>query len=501
MSDKTHDSGVRRFLVSVGSLMSARAYLAASQFLVLPIVARELAVEDFALMALAMVVVVLALTISDAGMGHSLIRTKKVDPVEWSSVHWAITAGGAGLTLLTCALAPLLAWFFESPKLTIILIVLSIVPFLQAVAAAPNAEIETRENYSGIAQVQVVSTTLGLGVAVVLALLGAGVWALVVQQVVLAGARLVGTMMLSKFRPLFTFSTASLRPHLIFARDTLGVSLLMVGRQQLAIVGISKFLGAVPLGYFSMSERFGRLPQHGVAGPMSSVIYVRMTKAQERLDQISAIYLASMRILALLLIPSMAVGAVAAYPIFTLFLGSEWSAVTPVFALSIAGLVLEGVVIYTLQPLLRVLARTDLLLRLVLETVALRLVLLACTLPFGLEAVAASITIWGIIIVPRAWQIASRLVPLSKRDCVMALVPSLVVAAFMSIVWILLTKLPAFEGAWPQAIAGVLLAAAAPGVCWLVDKTAMTKAIATFRSDMPAPPIEAAPCRTAELKA
>ncbi len=468
--------------------MSARAYLAASQFLVLPIVARELSVEDFALMALAMVIVVLALTISDAGMGRSLIRSTDADQVEWSSVFWTITAGGAGLTLITCALAPLFAWFFEAPKLTSLLIALSVVPLMQAIGAAPNAEIETRENYAGIARVQIISTTCGLVTAVALALLGAGVWALVAQQIVLAGTRLIGTLMLSRFRPLFTFSTEKLWPHLIFARDTLGMSLLMVGRQQLTIMGISKFLGATPLGYYSMSERFGRLPQFGVAGPMTSVVFVRMSKAQDNLEHIAAIYLAAMRILALILIPSMAVGAVAAGPVFTLFLGPNWDPVTAVFALSIGGLVLEAVGFFALQSLLRVIARTDLLLRLVLETVALRLVLLACTLPLGLEAVAASITIWGLLIVPRGWQIASRVFPLRLRDCVMTLVPSMVVGAFMSVVWVLLAKLPAFEGVWPQAIAGVLLAAAAPGVCWLVDRSAMKDAIATFRSDqVPAP--------------
>lgn len=495
------DSGARRFLVSIGSLMSARAYLAASQFLVLPFVARQLSVEDFALMALAMVVVVLALTISDAGMGKSLIRAKDADEVEWSSVFWTITAGGLGLALITCALAPLLAWFFETPKLTPLLLVLSSVPFMQAICAAPNAEIEKRENYAGIARVQVISTTLGLGTAVALAYMGAGVWSLVAQQVVIAAARLAGTMMLSQFRPLFTFSTEKLRPHLNFARDTMGVSFLMVGRQQIAIMAISKFLGATPLGYYSMSERFGRLPQFGVAAPVAGVVYVRMSKAQHNLEQLKAIYLSSMRVLAFILIPSMAVGTVAAEPIFTLFLGAEWKPVTPVFTLSIGGLVIESVAFFTIQSLLWVLGRTDLLLRLIVESVVLRAVLIACTIPFGLEAVAASITVWGLLIVPRAWQTAARLVPLRLRECVMTILPAIVVGAFMILVWELLSKLPAFEGDWPQAIAGVLLAAAAPGVCWLVDKAAMKRAIATFRSEPIPAPSAPEPQVGAELKA
>lgn len=46
--------GLKNFIISVGALISARGFVAVSQILVLPILARQLSVEDFGLMGLAM---------------------------------------------------------------------------------------------------------------------------------------------------------------------------------------------------------------------------------------------------------------------------------------------------------------------------------------------------------------------------------------------------------------------------------------------------------------
>ena len=164
----------RGFFVSVGSLVSARAFLALSQILVLPIVARYLSVTDFALMAMAMSVVIFCIVLSDAGLGRSLIRTPTYDLDEWSSVFWLLVFVGIGLALIILAIAPLWAAFFDQPGLFWVLAALAPVPLMQAISAAPNAEIERRENYTGIAQVQMITTVVSLGLAVLLALARSG---------------------------------------------------------------------------------------------------------------------------------------------------------------------------------------------------------------------------------------------------------------------------------------------------------------------------------------
>lgn len=121
----------RGFFVNVGSLVVARGFLAVSQILVLPILARFLSVEDFALMALAMTVVIFTSVLSDAGLGRSLIRARDFDQREWSSVFWLLVGVGALLCAAILAIAPLWAWYFEEPAVVGLMAVLSVVPFCQ----------------------------------------------------------------------------------------------------------------------------------------------------------------------------------------------------------------------------------------------------------------------------------------------------------------------------------------------------------------------------------
>lgn len=495
--------GARGFLVSVASLVSARAYLALSQVIVLPIIARHLAVEDFALMATAMIVVIFATTISDGGLGRSLIRTPAMDRLEWSSVYWLMFGIGCGLAGLTMLAAPLAADWFGAPQLLPMLLVLSCVPFLQAISAAPNAEIERREDYRGIARVQMLSTTVSLGLAVALALAGAGIWALVAQQVSLALVRFVGIARLSRFRPQWRFSTIGLRPHLVFARDTLIVSALVVARNQLPVIAIGKMLGQIPLGYYSMSERLTRLPQFGIAGPMSSVVYVRMSKAQHDSARLCDIYLASMRLLAVALIPPMAVVAAAGGPVFTFLLSAEWQAVAPIFALSVGGLVLEAIAIFTLQPLFRVLSRTDLLVRISLEGLILRTALILPAALISVEAVALSLTLWALVIVPRGWQMAARLIPLAISACLLTLLPACAAALAMVLAWLVLASSLAMTPLAATVMA-CLLSLAGCGLTLLLDGRGMRAALRVFRAEAthPAPsaiPTSPVPARVAPV--
>lgn len=425
----------KRFFVSVGSLVSARLFLALSQILVLPIVARQLSIDDFALMAMAMSVVVFCSVLSDAGLGRSLIRTETYDEQEWSSVFWLLVAVGLGLGAILLAIAPLWARFFDQPKLVSLLSAMAVIPLCQSISATPNAEIERRENYTGIARVQMITTTVSLVIAVGLALWGAGVWALVAQQVSLAVVRLTGILILTNFRPRLLFDRVLLSNHLTFARDALFVSAIASVRSQAAVVAIGKFLGEAPLGLFAMSSRFSRLPQFGLVGPASTVVYVRMAKHQKDPAKLVEIYKSAMFMMAAILFPSLGMVAVAGEAIFSVMLSEAWAPVAPIFAFSIAGLTVEAIAIVLIACLFRAVGRTDLHVLLTLEGSILRIILVVLAAYFfNVEGVAIAISIWGFIIAPRGWHLAARIVPLTISGCLRVLVtPAIISVAMMAI--------------------------------------------------------------------
>ncbi len=474
-------TAIKSFFVNVGSLVSARLFLAVSQVLVLPIVARYLTVDEFALIAMAMSLIVFCSVLSDAGLGRSLIRTPKYDHTEWVSVFWLLAMVGSALAIVIILAAPLWAAFFGQPDLVAIIIALSLVPLFQALAATPNAEIERRENYTGIAKVQTIATTLSLGTAVLLAVLGAGVWALVAQQLVLAGVRLIGIVYLSNFRPNFQFFPALVRPHLIFARDALIVSAIAAVKAQSAVMSIGKFNGEASLGLFAMSARFSKLPQFGLVGPASTVVYVRMAKAQRDPERLVEIYLSAMKLMATLLFPVLTMIAVAGTAIFTVLLSADWAEVAPIFALSIAGLTFEAIAVMLLSCIFRATNRTDLLVRLKIESTLLYVMMvLAAAIYFDVYMVAAVISIWGLLIVPRGWILAQRIVPLRIASCLGTVALPLVVSAALAVTHISLRK--AFDPNHLTEIAmAIVILGIGIGSMVLIRKQSLTEAISAFR--------------------
>ena len=430
----------RGFFASVGALSAARAMALASQILVLPILARYLTPSEFGIVALAMSIAVFANMLSDGGMGRSLIRTPLERHAEWSTVFWFLGALGLGLSLLILALTPGMVWLFEEPELFWPLAVLSSMPLILALAAAFNAEMEQREVFGELALAQTVATLLALGVAVAMAVTGFGVWALIVQQILLISMTGSWAVIRSRFRPSLLFSRTDLGPHFRFGRDTVTTSIVAYLQEQSTPLVIGKVIGIAELGIFAMAARFLRLPMFGLAGPAGRVIYVRLTRAQGDLVKFRGILLTATRLLSFLILPGMAAVAMVSETLFVLLLSERWTDVAPVFALAAGGASLIAVTSPAMQAL-TALGMTMQRLRLTTEITVFWLILLAAGVGFGLLAVAAARTIWMAVMLPRHWTYLQPACGVTAGTYFGALMPGL---ASASAVGVILGLMPVF---------------------------------------------------------
>ena len=410
----------KKFVMGVAALTGARVFLALSQVLALPILARFLTVEDFGAVALSMTIVIFSQILSDAGFGRSLIRSEDADRLEWVSVFWMLVGVGAGLFGLLQVLAPVWARIFDLPQIEGFVRVLALVPFFSAIAAVSNAQLERDDRFPVLAVNRTLAAALGIGTAIWMALQGYGPWALIGQQIVLALVQCLGSYVTSGFRPAFQFSAYGLRKHVNFARDNIGVSFIFTGQRQAAPILIKLFLGATPVGLFAMSQRILNLPQTALSGPMAQVVFVRMSRAKDTPGQVGALYVAAIRFLALLIFPSMAVLAASGTWFFPLALSERWAEVATIFALAAPGFALEAS-IATAGVVYQAVGRTALRLRMATERAILRTLTIAAAVPFGIEYVALAITIFAVVYTPRAWSYAQRAAPFDQRAALVAL--------------------------------------------------------------------------------
>ena len=242
----------KTFLVNAGALSASRVFLSFSQVLVLPVIARFLDPVDFGDMALAMSVVVFVQLLSDAGMGRSLIRQPRYDPAEWNSVFWLLTCVGLVLALFTLLLAPIWAALFDRPQLLWLLLALAVLPLSNSLSAVAIARMEKDGQFPQLALIRTFAGIVGLVTVLGMTVAGAGVWALVAQQIAIAATQTGWAVVQSRFRPGAPRNFTPLGGHIRFAGDNIGVSLIFTIQRQAPALLIGAAIGAAPLGLFSM---------------------------------------------------------------------------------------------------------------------------------------------------------------------------------------------------------------------------------------------------------
>jgi PST family polysaccharide transporter len=431
---------LKKLAIGAAALSAARAIQTAATFLALPLLARLLDPSEFGLVALAMAFVLFTMAFSDAGMGHSLVRTPPEDKAVWSSAFWMIGLLAGGLSLLLLAVAWPAAWLFDEPKLALLVVALAPLPLVQGTLSPAIADLLQREQFTQLALAEILGAVSGVVAAIAVALGGGGAWALVAQQLAQWGVKAIVVACTTRFRPRFVFRMDGLEPHFRFGRDTAGWSLINFFARQIDPLVIAKLIGTGALGLYSMAYRLMSLPAYLVGGPVQNTLYTRMVSLRDDPPALRSLILITTRALASFIFPPMAILCVASAAFIEVFLSERWlpaaallAVLAPVGALqAITGL--NG-------PLLMALGRTDIRLRLTWEFTLFWVIAVPFLATQGILAVAIGHAVIFLLYMPRLLQLFLRPVNATLADYFGAIVIPFAVSCGLAAAHVLVTTL------------------------------------------------------------
>jgi PST family polysaccharide transporter len=372
------------------------------QFVSVPVLARLLSPVDYGLAAMAMPVILFVMLIADAGLGNSLVRTSRTNDQVWHTCFWLSVGLGIVGAAGVASLSPVVAFLLNEARLTPLLAALAAIIPLQTFTLVPGASLQKEARFGTIAATQIVAMCASLGTAVALAIAGVGVWALIWQQIVFYAVRLTLTLTCSSYRPCLVFDLHDAWEHVIFGRNMLGVSLISSASRSLENLVIGKVHGAGPVGVYIMAFQFARLPFMLVTGPIQYVLYPHVAAIREDRAQTTALFVLLTRILAMVLLPAVALVAVASEPTFTLLLSTKWRQAAPIFALIAPAAALQPVTAIV-GTFLMALGRTDVQMRLAAQFAAVWIVGLMISVWYGIAAVATTYSICALLF--SAWSL------------------------------------------------------------------------------------------------
>src|SRR5579885_1293020 len=366
------------------------------QFFSIPVLARLLTPADYGLAAMAMPVVLLLMMIADAGIGKSLVSKGAAEGPAWHTCFWLSVGLGSVVSMGVALLATLVGLLLNEPALAPVLMALAAVVPLQTCTIVPGAALQKDARFGTIAAAEIAALGAGIGAAVICAVAGRGVWALVGQQLVFYAVRLTLTLTLSPYRPRLVFHLGDAWEHVIFGRNLLGVNLISSASRSLENLVIGRVYGPAPVGVYSMAFQFARLPFMLVTGPLQYALYPHVASLRDDKAKLAPLFLLLTRVLASVVVPAVGLAAVASEPVFHLLLSKKWGQAAPLFALIAPAAALQPVTAI-LGTFLMALGRTDVQMRLAAQFAGMWLGGLLLPVWYGIEAVAAVYSVCAVV--------------------------------------------------------------------------------------------------------
>ena len=266
------------------------------------VVARLLGPFDVGLAVEAVVFANLALIFADFGFAAVIIQRPVLTEAEKSTAFWVGVALGVSLTLVGIALSWPIADLYGEPRVQPLFAVLSAAFLFSALGIVQGALLVRDMRFRALQIRTVIAVGVSGAAAIVAAVAGAGPWAIVIQHLVITGLSTALLWRASSWRPRATFSRKSLREMSGYSAHVFGIDVLGWATVSLDNFLIGRYLGAAPLGAYSIAYSVMTTPLKRIASPLSTVFFPAFSAMRDP-ERVANAWLRATRMVAVVVIP------------------------------------------------------------------------------------------------------------------------------------------------------------------------------------------------------
>ncbi|MCB9689337.1 MAG: lipopolysaccharide biosynthesis protein [Alphaproteobacteria bacterium] len=412
------------------------------------VLARLMTPEEFGLVGMVVVFANYANVLMNFGFGTALVQQKEITEDELSTVFWLNTGVGVGMALLFSALAPVLAWFYDTPEVEAIAIVMSTNFVVLSLGYVQRRLLERDLQFQSLSKLEMVGGFVGAVTSIAAGLAGARSWSLVVGALSRALVVTAGVWWLNRWLPSRRFSVPALRAMWGFASNVFAAETIEYLGANVDRILVGRFLGAHALGLYDQASRLMLLPVVNTSMVISRVFFPAFARIQDDPDQIASLYLRGARVAFFVTSPVLLGLAVVGRPFVALVYGPDWGDLAPLLAV-FGWLGLASTVIALQSSVFHGRGMAGLAFRLSVVRRVISLGAASVALPFGLMAVAwlRLVAGWAGLVITQ--QGISSAIPVSLGAQVRNLAPVLSCATAMYVVvwavdtWLLENQSPA----------------------------------------------------------
>lgn len=365
-------------------------------FVVSIILARILVPEDYGTVALVTVFTTILQVFVDSGLGTALIQKKDADDLDFSSVFFfnfvvcIILYGGLFVA------SPFIARFYGNDNLTSVIRVIGLTIVVSGVKGIQQSYVSRnmmfKRFFFSTLGGTIFSAILGIGMAYA----GAGVWALVAQQL---SNTIIDTAILwitVKWRPRLQFSWIRLKGLLSYGWKLLVSSLLDTVYNNLRSLIIGKIYTSSDLAFYNQGDKFPNVIVTNINTSIDSVLLPTMSSVQDDRKRVKEMTRRAMKTSVYIMAPLMMGLAFCATPIVRLVLTDKWLPCVPFLQVFCITYMFWPVHTANLNAI-KALGRSDLFLKLEIVKKIVGMIALFATMNISVKAMAYSLLVVSVL--------------------------------------------------------------------------------------------------------
>jgi PST family polysaccharide transporter len=431
------------------------------------ILARLLSIADFGLLAMVVAITGAAEVFRDFGLSTAAVQAKTLSRDERDNLFWANTVIGIGLAVVVFACAPLVAMLYGEPALVPITQALAGVFAVNGLSTQYRASLNRSFRFTALAIADVSSAAAGLGLAVVAAVLGMGVWALVIQQVAIAVVGLIVLAALARWRPGLPKRGVSIRPFVGFGVHLVVSQFVQYAARNTDSVVIGAWLGPTALGLYDRAYRLFMVPLTQINVPASKVAVPVLARLQDDKERYDRYILHGQSLLLQVMVPVFALLCAQGHAVILIALGDKWLGAVLIFQiLTVTGLARAAGIATYWVALSKGLTKVSMYLAFISAPITIGAVLIGAN--WGVVGVAAGTSIAALVLWPIGLWFYGRMSDAPVWAMFVSALKPIVayglcgLASWLSVAFV----------SWPNAFAelgvGVAVFVVTAGLAWLV---------------------------------
>jgi PST family polysaccharide transporter len=300
---------------------------------VVMILARLLTPEDFGIIAASQVILALSQVVVRFGIGAYLIQAETLTPRIIRTAQTLMLSAALCLSVALWFSAGLIGDAINVPELTQIMPIM-MASFILSAAINPSASLLSRDmDFKFLAKTEISSQAIGYGaVAVVLAALGFGFWAIIVGTFMQTLMRAVFVLWRVPVWPSLSMKLSEITPMLRFGGGVFMAQLMSNSARRIDNLIIISTMGPATLGYYSRAYGLMEISNTLLGSVFREVLFSGFSKKRrerEKAEQASAFYKGH-AFAAFLILPISVMTWLLADEVVWIVLGANWVDVVPV---------------------------------------------------------------------------------------------------------------------------------------------------------------------------